>query len=216
LYRYTETSLEKRLSEINTPAPDLGALTSATSTSEPSKQTAAKVTPPVLVSDTPLGIVPSSSSNQESRAIPASIQANPASSSDPMQGLESTSAIQSESSSAPDQPFQRDIKVFAPPPEHTPGPLSSTSHPPFFENKNMDTNRNRTVELPETFFELSSNELKYALSSLSSRVRALEDAPLMTKAMRDRQDDLKRQKYPKVRSFPAFFFFGFCSRSDVV
>ncbi|KAI8848020.1 hypothetical protein BC829DRAFT_444104 [Chytridium lagenaria] len=56
----------------------------------------------------------------------------------------------------------------------------------------------QSIELPDSFFELTPNELKMMIKLHNSRSKALEDAPLMTKAMRDREEQLRKSKYPKV------------------
>lgn len=53
-----------------------------------------------------------------------------------------------------------------------------------------------TVTLPDSFYDLSAAELKAVLRSSGSATST--DAPLMTKAMRDREASLRRQKYPKT------------------
>ncbi|KAJ3011867.1 UNVERIFIED_CONTAM: hypothetical protein HDU68_001484 [Siphonaria sp. JEL0065] len=74
--------------------------------------------------------------------------------------------------------FDRGIKVFAAPPADVDGPMN--------------------IQLPDTFFQLSSTELKLAYISSKNKAKQLEDAPLMTKAMRDREEELKMKKWPKT------------------
>ncbi|KAJ3192345.1 Tether containing UBX domain for GLUT4, partial [Entophlyctis luteolus] len=54
------------------------------------------------------------------------------------------------------------------------------------------------VQLPDSFFELTATELKHAHASARSANKAAQDAPLMTKAMRDRQDAERAAKWPKT------------------
>ena len=64
------------------------------------------------------------------------------------------------------------------------------------------------MELPASFFTLSTAELKLMMDSQKSKLNSLENRPLMTQAMRDREQKFKEQKYPKCRirvSFPDQF-----------
>ncbi|KAI9327883.1 hypothetical protein BDR26DRAFT_874692 [Obelidium mucronatum] len=75
--------------------------------------------------------------------------------------------------------FDRGIKVFSAPPADVDGPMN--------------------IQLPDTFFQLSSTELKLAYISSKNKAKQIQDgAPLMTKAMRDREEELKLKKYPKT------------------
>ncbi|KAJ3105951.1 Tether containing UBX domain for GLUT4 [Phlyctochytrium planicorne] len=76
-----------------------------------------------------------------------------------------------------DGPMDRAIKVFGP---------------------SQNDRGSQSIELPDSFFELTPNEVKMMLHSQKSRAKALEDAPLMTKAMRDREEQLRKSKYPKT------------------
>ncbi|KAJ3049770.1 Tether containing UBX domain for GLUT4 [Rhizophlyctis rosea] len=75
------------------------------------------------------------------------------------------------------QQFDRDLKVFKPPKDDS-GPSK--------------------IELPDDFFELTTAELKMLVAGSTARRAAIEGAPLMTKAMREREDELRRAKYPKT------------------
>ena len=57
----------------------------------------------------------------------------------------------------------------------------------------------KQIELPDSFFRLSPAEMKALVGSQQARSRQLQDAPLMTRAMREREEELKRQKHPKTR-----------------
>ncbi|KAJ3126990.1 hypothetical protein HK100_009985 [Physocladia obscura] len=76
--------------------------------------------------------------------------------------------------------FERNIKVFAPPPTNFEGPTALK------------------IQLPDSFFELNPTELKLAYISTKDKAKTLTDAPLMTKAMRDREDELRARKWPKT------------------
>ncbi|KAJ3340693.1 Tether containing UBX domain for GLUT4 [Entophlyctis luteolus] len=76
--------------------------------------------------------------------------------------------------------FDRSVRVFAPPPE------------------TMDSSFASKIQLPDSFFELTATELKHAHASARSANKAAQDAPLMTKAMRDRQDAERAAKWPKT------------------
>ncbi|KAJ3406337.1 Tether containing UBX domain for GLUT4, partial [Chytridiales sp. JEL 0842] len=93
---------------------------------------------------------------------------------DPTSNLSKNPADEDE----PHAPFDRDIKIYKPPVE-TSTPLSS-------------------IELPDSFFELSPAEMKLVLASHKSKTKSLDDAPLMTKKMREREEEARRQKYPKT------------------
>jgi hypothetical protein len=68
----------------------------------------------------------------------------------------------------------------------------------YTSKKNLPTKK---VELPDSFFELTSVELKALLDGQKARSKAAENAPLMTKTMREREAAVRRQKYPKVNEF---------------
>jgi tether containing UBX domain for GLUT4 len=55
------------------------------------------------------------------------------------------------------------------------------------------------VELPPSFFTLSAAELKIMIDSQKSKLNSLENRPLMTQAMREREQKLKEHKHPKCR-----------------
>ncbi|KAJ3157311.1 Tether containing UBX domain for GLUT4 [Geranomyces variabilis] len=69
------------------------------------------------------------------------------------------------------------IKVFHPPPDGVPY---------------------NQIVLPDSFYQLTSTELRVLLARSTGGNGAGSDAPLMTKAMRDREAALKRNKYPKT------------------
>lgn len=54
------------------------------------------------------------------------------------------------------------------------------------------------VELPPSFFELSQVEIRILLDSHKSAVHALENKPLLTQKLRDREKLMKEKKYPKT------------------
>ncbi|KAJ3371525.1 Tether containing UBX domain for GLUT4 [Allomyces arbusculus] len=54
------------------------------------------------------------------------------------------------------------------------------------------------IQLPDSFFELSSTELKAMVKASDRRRQERENAPLKTKAMRDREVEARRRKHPKT------------------
>ncbi|KAI9184287.1 hypothetical protein H9P43_003340 [Blastocladiella emersonii ATCC 22665] len=54
------------------------------------------------------------------------------------------------------------------------------------------------IELPDSFFDLTGAELKAVLSASDRRRRDAENAPLRTAAMRQREENARRSKYPKT------------------
>ncbi|KAJ3013685.1 Tether containing UBX domain for GLUT4 [Thoreauomyces humboldtii] len=55
------------------------------------------------------------------------------------------------------------------------------------------------IELPDSFYEISSSELRVLLARSGGFGKAPgSDTPLMTKAMRDRETAIKRNKYPRT------------------
>ena len=54
------------------------------------------------------------------------------------------------------------------------------------------------VDLPDSFYSLTPAEIKALISTQQSKYQQLENAPLMTKAMRKREELLKQQRYPKT------------------
>ena len=56
----------------------------------------------------------------------------------------------------------------------------------------------RPVDLPDSFFQLTSVELKYLISGSESRRNQSDNAPLKTRAIREREEAVKAQKYPKT------------------
>ncbi|XP_018600971.2 tether containing UBX domain for GLUT4 [Scleropages formosus] len=65
----------------------------------------------------------------------------------------------------------------------------------------MDTGPRRTSleeDLPDEFFEVTVDDIRKRFAQLKSERKYLEEAPLMTKAMRDTQIKEKMERYPKV------------------
>nr|KAJ3420781.1 Tether containing UBX domain for GLUT4 [Polyrhizophydium stewartii] len=54
------------------------------------------------------------------------------------------------------------------------------------------------ISLPASFFKLSPLELKALVASQQARNKQIADAPLMTRAMREREEEARRQKHPKT------------------
>uniref|UniRef100_A0A1D1XF21 Tether containing UBX domain for GLUT4 n=1 Tax=Anthurium amnicola TaxID=1678845 RepID=A0A1D1XF21_9ARAE len=73
--------------------------------------------------------------------------------------------------------FDRDIKVFNPPPE------------------NMTLTQ---MDLPDSFYELTSSELQFLLAMQDSKRKADENAGFKTRAMREQEEKARERKYPKT------------------
>ncbi|KAK5666241.1 hypothetical protein BDV3_001702 [Batrachochytrium dendrobatidis] len=54
------------------------------------------------------------------------------------------------------------------------------------------------IELPSSFFSLTPAEVKAMISIQQARNRQISEAPLMTRSMREREEEIKRQKHPKT------------------
>ncbi|CAG8747765.1 18927_t:CDS:10, partial [Dentiscutata erythropus] len=74
--------------------------------------------------------------------------------------------------------FDRDIKVFNPPPENA---LMSNQ-----------------IDLPDSFFELTATELKYLLAKQTLKHQRDENAGFKTNAMRAQEEKERERKYPKT------------------
>ncbi|KAG8446384.1 hypothetical protein GDO86_014006 [Hymenochirus boettgeri] len=70
---------------------------------------------------------------------------------------------------------------------------------PLVCHMDMDpSNEPATRELPEDFFEVTVDDVRRRFAELRSERQRLEEAPLMTKALREAQMKEKLEKYPKV------------------
>ncbi|KAG8507539.1 Tether containing UBX domain for GLUT4 [Galemys pyrenaicus] len=56
------------------------------------------------------------------------------------------------------------------------------------------------AELPDEFFEVTVDDVRRRLAQLKSERERLEEAPLVTKTLREAQEKEKLQRYPKVRA----------------
>ncbi|TPX34454.1 hypothetical protein SmJEL517_g02911 [Synchytrium microbalum] len=74
--------------------------------------------------------------------------------------------------------LERDIRFFKPPPDNIIGP--------------------GRIELPDSFYELTAVELKLLLDSAKNRRIKEETQVLRTRAMREKETQLKTQKWPKT------------------
>ncbi|KAJ3326435.1 Tether containing UBX domain for GLUT4 [Blyttiomyces sp. JEL0837] len=72
---------------------------------------------------------------------------------------------------------QRNLKVFLPPPDNEPAV---------------------NIERPDSFFELTPAELKLVISAQSAKAKMAGDAPLKTKAMREREEMEKMRRFPRT------------------
>ncbi|KAJ3175861.1 Tether containing UBX domain for GLUT4 [Geranomyces variabilis] len=79
----------------------------------------------------------------------------------------------------------------------TPPPLEDESAMKVFYPPPDGVPYNQIV-LPDSFYQLTSTELRVLLARSGGNSGSGSDAPLMTKAMRDREAALKRNKYPKT------------------
>eukprot|EP00842_Homolaphlyctis_polyrhiza_P003969 jgi/Hompol1/4573/HPOL_003714-RA len=78
----------------------------------------------------------------------------------------------------PEQPIvELDIRIYLPPPDSL-APLK--------------------IDLPSSFYKLTATEMKMLMAAQQARNRQITDAPLMTKAMREREEEVRRQKHPKT------------------
>lgn len=75
-------------------------------------------------------------------------------------------------------------------------------------------------ELPDAFFEVTMDDVRRRLAQLESERKCLEDAPLVTKALREAQAKAKLERYPKVAlrvRFPdRYILQGFFRPSETV
>ncbi|GBC02698.1 hypothetical protein RclHR1_04760013 [Rhizophagus clarus] len=92
--------------------------------------------------------------------------------------VEQTSDAQTSSDTNVIGHFDRDIKVFNPPPE----------------NVTLLTQ----IDLPDSFYELTASELKFLLAMQSSKRQAEENARFKTRAVREQEDKARERKYPKT------------------
>ncbi|KNE56288.1 hypothetical protein AMAG_02113 [Allomyces macrogynus ATCC 38327] len=153
---------------------------------EPSTDTPATATP---AADAPLRPTTASSTPARSAASPARVPQPSVSA--PPRTLEpaapapvagsSSAEIPVPSAAAPDHDeasveLERDLILFLPPTE----------------------NSTLNIQLPDSFFELSSAELKAMVKASDRRRQERENAPLKTKAMRDREVEARRRRHPKT------------------
>jgi tether containing UBX domain for GLUT4 len=78
-----------------------------------------------------------------------------------------------------------DLKVYKPAPDGA-SPANSIFH------------GLQLVQLPASFYSLNSSELKVLIDGQRANLNALENRPLMTKSLREREQKLREQKYPKT------------------
>ncbi|KAJ3358700.1 Tether containing UBX domain for GLUT4 [Allomyces javanicus] len=84
----------------------------------------------------------------------------------------------------------------APAPEHDDAPVELDRDLTLFLPPTEKSMLN--IQLPDSFFELSSVELKAMVKASDRRRQERENAPLKTKAMRDREVEARRRKHPKT------------------
>ncbi|RKO89871.1 hypothetical protein BDK51DRAFT_18167 [Blyttiomyces helicus] len=178
LYRFSELTLEQALVEISKPIENAADVPAATGVEGVMRCT------PVPVPASP----PASASAQAPPPVPTAAPASapisagaaplaPAPAGPEAMQIDDEPLVASvPSQPSPEQSVERDLRVFLPPPDDGPSKF----------------------DLPDDFFELTSAELKMLIQGQTARKAAIENAPLMTKAMRDREAELKMQKYPKT------------------
>ncbi|XP_068920112.1 tether containing UBX domain for GLUT4 isoform X2 [Petaurus breviceps papuanus] len=59
------------------------------------------------------------------------------------------------------------------------------------------------AELPDEFFEITVDDVRRRLAQLKSERKRLEEAPLLTRSLREAQMKEKLERYPKANLFPA-------------
>ena len=60
-----------------------------------------------------------------------------------------------------------------------------------------------TANLPDSYFEPSAADLKYAQTTLQARAKALVDAPLQTQKLREEKEADRRKRWPTVCFSPS-------------
>lgn len=98
-----------------------------------------------------------------------------------------------------------DTPVSVPQSSTTPQPTSTFGLPTdykLFKPPQSGTSSAAAAQaLPDSFYEPSSSDLKEAQSMLHARTQALQNRPLKTQEMRDREEKKKESRWPTVR-FP--------------
>ncbi|KAH6581926.1 hypothetical protein BASA61_008814 [Batrachochytrium salamandrivorans] len=197
---YMPASIDAYLAEINTPQPKVGPSFTPTPSSKPTKTPSTIVAAPApKPMDTP--------------SVPIG------GGSLPLSGLSAGCG----SDSAIPQPKALPQSVVESPDIPKPAPTMHTQHaPPSFKQATttteVDTIKEKPVieqdvhiylpspenmapmkiDLPSSFFQLSPFEMKAMMASQQYRNKQASDSPLMTRAMREREDELKRQKHPRT------------------
>jgi hypothetical protein len=59
-------------------------------------------------------------------------------------------------------------------------------------------NWSEKIQLPDSFYDVTEEDARYLLSSQRHHIAQMEHAPLRTKAMREKEQRLLEQKYPKT------------------
>lgn len=103
-------------------------------------------------------------------------------------GLKTSSSWTSSISSSPP-------KAKKPKPNHE---VKSVDREPLIFHLDSGSRRRNDTELPDEFFEVTMDDVRKRFAQLKSERRALEEAPLMTKSLREAQMKEKLDRYPKV------------------
>ncbi|KAI9209534.1 GLUT4 regulating protein TUG-domain-containing protein [Polychytrium aggregatum] len=194
LFKYTQQTLESALQEIVATAPAAAPATAPVAAGGPmanlASENASVSEAPPAVESAPAAALPSptlatqpvnaASSVEQQAVIP---QQHPVAAAQPpteLQVADQPLDTDMTEAAVEDKPavFNRDIKVFAPPPE------GYTSH--------------AKIDLPDSFFTLTSVELKQIYDSAKQHRQEHENAPLKTRYIREKEMEAKMQKYPKT------------------
>ncbi|KAL7748360.1 hypothetical protein RI367_006321 [Sorochytrium milnesiophthora] len=180
MYKFSGKTLAEMQAELDQPVsapatPPSAPRTASASTSAPSASSSV----PQKSDPAPASVAPN--------AAPSVLVSAPASSSpDPASSISApaTSPVPAPVRSQTPQPvddandtLDRQVRLFNPP---------------------MDSTLSNKIDLPESFFQLSSTELKAIVASQRNRRAADENAPLRTSAMRARDEEERRRKQPKT------------------
>ncbi|ORY04516.1 hypothetical protein K493DRAFT_311361 [Basidiobolus meristosporus CBS 931.73] len=141
-------------------------------TNQPTLQSPAS---PQTVQDAPMSTPPQAVAQPQQREV---VQALPQSGQQPLNTLESPSFSQPSNP----QTYQ----------------LPSIAREPRIFRPSTEENMAAKIELPDSFYELTSAELKAILDSQRVQRSKDENAPLKTRQMRENEELQKRRKYPRT------------------
>ncbi|KAJ3081385.1 Tether containing UBX domain for GLUT4 [Quaeritorhiza haematococci] len=162
----------KRISSLVADAPAAPTTTPATTTPTQSRPSSATGPTPASQQQTPQQHQP-----QEPKEERPSQQSEPMDVDQVHERSNSEESLTSTPESGSPQ-FSRDTRAFRPPLNNVPVAAR--------------------IELPDSFFELTPTELKFLVEGQKARRAYQDNAPLKTRAMREREAEIRRQKYPKT------------------